>query len=121
MMSLVRASGEGGVVCPQKKCFGFVSPESAGAAGDAPVAPSAATAAASAMIVRAPRANERADLTGLPPLVDARVPLSTEETGLPRSLENESATFIHVNAEIGVFGGSGFSSFVDVVEELELD
>src|SRR5947209_5980342 len=67
MMSLVRASGEGGVVPAQKKCLGFGSPESAGAAGDAPRAPSAASAAARAMIARTPRANERADLTGLPP------------------------------------------------------
>src|SRR5437667_347933 len=95
-------TGVGSVQVPFSWCFGFVSPESAGAAGDAPRAPSAATAAASAMTVRAPRANERADLTGLPPLVDARVPLSAEETAYPEAPENESATFIHVNAEIGV-------------------
>src|SRR5438876_5704781 len=90
-MSLVRASGEGGVVCPQKKCFGFVSPESAGAAGDAPIAPSAATAAASAMTVRAPRANERADLT----TGRCEGAAVYRGNGLPRSLENESATFTH--------------------------
>src|SRR5438270_7446052 len=84
MTSLVRASGDGGVVEPQKKCFGFVSPESAGAAGDAPKTPSAASTAASATTARTQRANERADLTGLPPLVDARVPRRTRKRLTPK-------------------------------------
>src|SRR5947209_20393886 len=100
MMSLVRASGEGGVVPAQKKCF-----ESADAADAAPSTTSATTSTTAA------HANERADLTGVPPLVDARGAASCEETHYPKA-----AKMNHMDAEIGVFGGSGFSTFLDEVE-----
>src|SRR2546428_149144 len=68
MMSLVRASGEGGVVPAQKKCF-----DSADAADAAPSTTSATTSTTAA------RANERADLTGCTSTGRCEVPrLATE-------------------------------------------
>src|SRR5919108_4235377 len=79
MMSLVRASGEGGVVPAQKKCF-----ESADAADAAPSTTSATTN------TTAKRANERAGLTGCTSTGRCEVPRLTRD-GLPECRENESA------------------------------
>src|SRR5947209_4604319 len=53
----------------------------------------------------------------VPPLVDARCRV-LQRNALPGNVENEP---VDMNAEIGVFGGSGFYSFLDRVEELEVD
>src|SRR5438874_12919191 len=105
MMSLVRASGEGGVVPAQKKCF--ASADAVDAAASATSATTSTTAA---------RANERADLTGCTSTGRCERCRVLRGTAYP----NRAKMNRTMNAEIGVFGGSGFYSFLDEVEEVEV-